>query len=224
MKLIDTGKASAERNMSIDQELLNTLESEAILHLYDWEAPSATYGHFSDPEVLLNVPAARALGYQLAKRPTGGGVIFHTTDYAFSVLIPASHPLYSENTLDNYNVINTQVAKVITEYSNGALKPSFQPCPSKQDRPTYCMVRPTCYDLVVEGRKVVGAAQRRTKRGLLHQGSISLFFPSEVEQLVDQQVAEQMKTSSYYLLQAKSEIEKARNELHKLLVKAFLLH
>ena len=35
-----------------------------------------------------------------------------------------------------------------------------------------CFARPTGYDILVEGAKVAGGAQRATRDGLLHQGSI----------------------------------------------------
>jgi lipoate-protein ligase A len=35
-----------------------------------------------------------------------------------------------------------------------------------------CFENPVLYDVLVEGRKVAGAAQRRTRRGLIHQGSV----------------------------------------------------
>lgn len=41
------------------------------------------------------------------------------------------------------------------------------------------MAKPTRYDVVHQGVKIAGAAQRRTKRGFLHQGTISLGFPEE---------------------------------------------
>ncbi len=41
----------------------------------------------------------------------------------------------------------------------------------------FCMAKPTKYDVMWEGRKVAGAAQRKTKKGFLHQGSIALVMP-----------------------------------------------
>jgi lipoate-protein ligase A len=37
-----------------------------------------------------------------------------------------------------------------------------------------CFEAPVQYDVVVAGQKVAGAAQRRLRRGLLHQGSVLL--------------------------------------------------
>ena len=60
-KHIDTGKRSAAANMELDAALLADLkdEKECILHLYDWETDSATYGHFIDPENFLNIESVK---------------------------------------------------------------------------------------------------------------------------------------------------------------------
>ena len=41
------------------------------------------------------------------------------------------------------------------------------------------MAKPTKYDVILEGRKIAGAAQRKIKGGFLHQGTISLVMPPE---------------------------------------------
>ena len=43
----------------------------------------------------------------------------------------------------------------------------------------FCMAKPTKYDLIWQGRKIAGAAQRKTRSGFLHQGTISLLMPPE---------------------------------------------
>ena len=111
-----TGKASAEQNMACDEKLLKSLadNSRSVLHFYKWERDSVTYGYFIDPYVYLVKDEIRKRGIQLARRPTGGGIIFHQCDLAFSVVIPASHPAYSLNTLDNYAFVNTAVIDAVS--------------------------------------------------------------------------------------------------------------
>ena len=35
-----------------------------------------------------------------------------------------------------------------------------------------CFVEPAKYDVILEGQKIAGAGQRRTRSGLLHQGTL----------------------------------------------------
>ena len=181
-KVLDTGVASAAENMAMDARLLEGLSASdgtPILHLYDWEAPSATYGYFIEPAQLLSDGAA---ALQLARRSTGGGMIFHIADWAFSVLVPAQHAAYSVNTLDNYAYVNALVIELVRRFAGRHVTPSLLPGePSSADRHArhFCMAKPTRYDVMVGGRKVGGGAQRRTRHGFLHQGTISLALPDE---------------------------------------------
>jgi lipoate---protein ligase len=177
----DSAAQEAEANMAQDAALLLDLDPAGlpILHFYDWMRPSATYGHFIDVKKHLNLGAVEKRGLALARRPTGGGIVFHIWDLAFSLLVPANHPAFSLNTLDNYKMVNETVLKAVTTYfSLGEAElikePGTEMGPNCNH---FCMARPTVYDAVFRGMKVAGAAQRRTKKGFLHQGTISLTFP-----------------------------------------------
>ena len=224
-KVIDTGPASAEANMRRDKELLETLEGSAILHLYDWERPSATFGYFVDPHKLINVAKAEELGFDLARRPTGGGVVFHAWDLAFSVLVPEGHAAFAKNTLDNYAFVNRAVLRAVLRYlkTQDPLKLTPVDAPALDaDCGRFCMARPTKYDVMLNGRKIAGAAQRRMKQGYLHQGTIALAMPDETlkELLLEgTRVWEAMQLNTYPLLSAATELKAAREELKTLLTK-----
>ena len=115
MKVLDTGTRSAQANMDLDATLLEELE-EPLLHFYDWEGEAATHGYFIQPEKFLNLKRVKAHKLSLARRPTGGGIVFHNCDLAFSVLIPATHPSFSTNPLDNYAFINRRVVEAIAAF------------------------------------------------------------------------------------------------------------
>lgn len=183
-QVLDTGCSSAEENMRFDAELLDKAYSYSIpvLHFYEWKQDSATYGYFVQPSQFINMDQAFAKGLSLARRPTGGGIIFHIWDMAFSLLIPAHLPEYSINTLENYAFVNDAVLQAIQEFLQDAAPLSlvkedgFALDPACQ---YFCMAKPTKYDVLLGGKKVAGAAQRKTKKGFLHQGSISLRLPPQ---------------------------------------------
>lgn len=229
-EIINTGVSSAEKNMQLDQKLLSELSSKehCVLHLYDWERDSATYGYFTDPFKSLNKEKVQQL--QLAKRSTGGGIIFHLWDYAFSLLVPKSHPSFSLNTLDNYAFINEIVAEAITNFTGGKVKTELlqaEPEPLNSACTCFCMAKPTQYDIVVNGRKVGGGAQRRTRFGFLHQGTISLMQPDynylETILLSKAHVIEAMKQNTFALLDIKKrELRGARGNIENELVKILI--
>ena len=170
--------------MAIDAELLEKMkpDNSPVLHPYDWKGDSATYGYFLDPKKFLDLEKAEAQGLSLARRPTGGGIIFHVSDLAFSVLVPANFPHYSTNTLDNYDFINSAVKRGVNSFFENTdsltLLPE-EPTPLDENCRHFCMAKPTKYDVMLGGQKIAGAAQRRRRQGYLHQGSIAIALPKE---------------------------------------------
>ena len=134
-------------------------------------------GYFLKPRELLKMERIESRGIELARRPTGGGIVFHLWDFAFSVLVPARSSLYSQNTLHNYALINRAVLAAVKQFLQGSVLPELALQKLSSSCSGFCMARPTKYDVVVAGKKVAGAAQRKTKGGFLHQGTIALTLP-----------------------------------------------
>ena len=215
--------------MALDAQLLGELSchSSAILHHYDWLGSALTYGHFITPENYLRSEGLLEWGYEAARRPTGGGIIFHTGDLAFSVLIPAAHPCFRANTMDSYALVNKAVMNAVETFMFQLGNPlsllEQTPQPEHSGAERFCMAHPTRYDVMVGGRKVAGAAQRRTRDGVLHQGSICLTTVEErclKAVLSHAEIVQMMKGTSYPLLGEAASIEKveeARSILRGLL-------
>ena len=233
-KILDTGAAGAAENMALDQTLLEGLgeEKRPILHFYDWKRESATYGYFTDPEKYLRPEEVKKRGLDLAKRSTGGGIVFHIWDLAFSVLVPAQCELFSKNTLENYRFVNQTVLKAAQEFlrlhKGLSLRPQDSVALDGACR-SFCMARPTKYDLMLKGKKVAGAAQRQTKLGFLHQGTIALILPdfNYLDDLLKEgkHVIAGMRQSTYPLLGEKAtikELPEGREELKQLLKTEFI--
>lgn len=178
-EFLDTGVNSAAKNMAIDRKLLDDLDkiSKPIFHAYDWIAPSITYGYFTAPENGLHLDRLLEKGIEIAKRPTGGGYTLHFGDFAFSILIPASSSFYSKNTLENYALINSAIGKTLERAFNIPLTKLLENCIPCNTPARFCMAHPVKNDLIIDGRKVSGGAQRRTRYGYLHQGAICLSLP-----------------------------------------------
>jgi lipoate---protein ligase len=205
-KVIDSGRLAASEVMAKDSALLSQISQNQVpmIHFYEWKTPCLTYGYFTDPLRHLNGENLERYGIEMARRPTGGGIIFHLSDFAFSILIPSKHPFFSSNTLQCYRCINEKVAQAVEEcclYSPTLFESDHH---VKEPCGTFCMERATIYDLIFEGKKAGGAAQRKSRNGFLHQGSLSLTMPPfEVLQEVfidgEQKIAS-IRQNSFYLL------------------------
>lgn len=227
LKVLQTPPGTANDNMQLDEKLLKELDQskEPILHLYEWKHPSITYGYFIQPEKVFNLEKVQAHSFDLARRSTGGGVVFHSWDFAFSFLLPSINEHFSRSTLENYQFVNRLVLQAIrslVEKKDLILTPEDSPLTHLQMK-HFCMARPTKYDVLLHGRKVAGAAQRKTKLGYLHQGTISIAMPDEKivkEILLDQQIYEAMIKNSFFLGK-QDQLEYRRNEIKQALIKTF---
>jgi lipoate-protein ligase A len=195
--MIDT--LSAEDSMKIDAGWIEALPSTTKLcfRAYKWQTKSITYGHFIPLVTYVDVEKARSLGFAIAKRPTGGGVMFHYHDFSYAVAVPSSHPAYSETVLENYRFINSCLLQAIQKVvPHTALLEQTVP---RGELAHFCMATPTKYDLIAGGKKIGGSAQRKTKWGFVHQGSVFLAPPvwEEIAQVVihPEQVIEPMQHS-----------------------------
>lgn len=237
MRILDSGKNLAEENMSLDFKLLEELKptDEPILHLYEWEKPSLTYGYFIKLDKYVNVKKLKEKNIEAARRPTGGGIVFHLWDLAFSFLMPAKHQYFFEKPVENYQFVNGLVKKTLWNFCQKF--PSFlqkKDCcqsfdaayltPEELGPLAFCMARPSKYDLIWQGKKAAGAAQRKKRNGYLHQGTIALAYPDEkllFDLLLDQSLAESILANSFFLTEKINSLEEMRKALKKLLICQF---
>lgn len=223
-----TPEKSAEQNMALDAAFLNSLRTHprVILHFYQWSGINATHGYFTDPFAWLNREEAAKRQLQLAKRPTGGGIIFHHCDLAFSLLIPSAHPGYSINPLNNYSFVNHAIISAIKSFNGkSATLLEENGKSARSNLSSFCLATPTKFDVMLEGKKIAGGAQRRIREGFLHQGSISLTLPSKefLENLVSTEVSNSIFANSASLLGLKfdkSEFKNISDEMREWLIKS----
>ena len=158
-------------NMAVDELLLEKsefLQGRILLRIYGWDRPSISIG-YSQKYGAVSAESR----YSVVRRPTGGGIVYHDWDLTYTVVVPCLHPVESLDRVESYHVFHRAVLRAIKVFGKqGNLADSPV---SVSDRATMkCFVTPTKYDVVCENRKMAGAAQRRTRKGILHQGSISL--------------------------------------------------
>lgn len=216
--------------MALDRKLLTELRDshQPLIHFYDWQSPSATFGHFINTESVLNLENVKRHGIELARRPTGGGVIFHLGDLAFSLLIPVGHAAFSRNTLESYAFVNQLILKAIHPFVDSSLHLELLPAENAACVSAcccFCMAKPTLNDVMVGARKVSGGAQRKTRWGLLHQGTICLTLPDAIKDCVASDVFASMQKYSFPLLPSNSShtaILEIKKELKSALLRTFV--
>ena len=159
IEVCDPEPHDAALNMAIDETLLRTARAP-ILRIYRWARPAVSFGYFGKW-----TDAARAWpDREIVRRWTGGGIVPHGDDVTFSLIVPRTDRFFAIGPRESYCAIHECVAGVL---KNAMLAGIAAPQTSAA-----CFENPVQHDVLIENRKVAGGAQRRTKCGLLHQGSI----------------------------------------------------
>lgn len=155
----------AALNMAIDEVLLRSAQVP-LLRFYTWSRPALSFGYFGRWEQA----AQAAQGRELVRRWTGGGMVPHGSDLTYTLIVPRGHAFAAQAPLETYQAIHAVVAQALGDAS---LAPEDAPSDS-----CACFESPVRHDVLRGGQKVAGAAQRRTRFGLLHQGSIQIAGPT----------------------------------------------
>jgi lipoyl(octanoyl) transferase len=166
---------SAALNMAIDEALLESAAVPAI-RFYRWRSPALSFGYFGRFAEVASYARER----DLVRRWTGGGIVFHGEDLTYSIVIPATDPAFGESSMSIYEKIHHALRDAFSATGQraavaGGVDPGRTKIATRAaiiDRGYNCFASPVRADVLLNGRKIAGAAQRRTRRGLLHQGSI----------------------------------------------------
>ena len=179
-RLVHTGNNAAAMNMAIDEALMIRQKEDALptLRFYGWTHPSFSFGYFQKILEEVNVPKCREEGIGLVRRPTGGGTVIHGWDLTYTVAVPLDNPLVPKNILESYRLIHHCIIEGLQQLNVKAEHFSEQ-SGSKEKLPNICLTNPTRYDVLIDGKKVAGAAQRRKQGVMLHQGYIALDMPAD---------------------------------------------
>lgn len=169
-EVLDPEPHDAALNMAIDEVLLRAAR-EPLLRIYRWARPAISFGYFEKISGIAGV----APGWELVRRWTGGGVVRHGEDVTYTLIVPADHEFARLPAGESYRQIHGCVgAALLRAGVESRLASGTMP-----KRSSECFENPAEADVLVDDRKVAGAAQRRTRWGLLHQGSIQRMAISE---------------------------------------------
>jgi lipoate-protein ligase A len=172
---LDERPHSAAMNMAIDEALLETAVDPSI-RFYRWRSPALSFGYFGK----FSGVAIYAPERDVVRRWTGGGIVFHGDDLTYSIVIPASDPVFDESSIVIYEKIHRALADALNGVGEraivaGGVDPggiALSKHAAVNASGYNCFANPVRADVMINDRKIAGAAQRRTRRGLLQQGSI----------------------------------------------------
>lgn len=183
-RLIRTPPAKGAWNMAVDEAILEAVLqgiSPPALRLYAWTPPCLSLG-YAQPFTDVNQEQLQSHGWDLVRRPTGGRSILHTDELTYAVIGLQSDPRLSGGVLESYRNLSQALLKALhllvipatvkgKRSSNNKNRNGIQKSPIKNP---VCFEVPSDYEIVCNGKKLIGSAQARRKEGVLQHGSLPL--------------------------------------------------
>lgn len=184
-RYIDDSPTHGSLNMATDFALLmacNEGITPPTLRLYGWNQPTLSIGYSRNGENIIDLARCRQQDVSVVRRPTGGRILFHHKELTYCIVAPSDHPSFPNGIRQTYQAIS----QILTDCLNQldlkgnaivSLKPQFEKQGKVKSKA--CFAFSNRFEVMVDGKKVVGSAQRRLNKAFLQHGSIMLHFDYE---------------------------------------------
>lgn len=177
-RIIDTGPQDPFTNMAFDEAILRGYElhsPQPTLRIYGWKPSSLSIGISQDPEETLDMESLQRDSMPFVRRITGGGMILHADEITYSLVCSKKDLDIPARVVSSYKII---CSFLIAFYKSLGIEAKFaSDLDSSEElgRPSaLCFAAKEKYDIVVDGRKIGGNAQKRSKDLIFQHGSIPI--------------------------------------------------
>ncbi len=178
----NTGKAYGMSKGAIDKSAV----ALATLRIYGWKEPTISIGYMQGAERF------NGSGLPVVRRITGGRAVLHDMEVTYSIITGSDNPLFSSGIEGAYAAISGCIINALKDvgidagFSRGVKG-------SKSVSRDACFYAPSKYEVIIDGRKLVGSSQRRFKNAFIQHGSIlynidhelnsAIFGPGVIERM-----------------------------------------
>ena len=147
----------------------------AMVRVYRWSEPTLSLGHFQSMPDDETAPWSKL---PRVTRKTGGGAIVHHYEMTYCLAVTSSSAAGKKGHSDKlYRAVHDSIVDALRGLGWNAQLSETCTCnldSAAGSSPFLCFDRRSPVDVVIDGKKIAGSAQRRTVRGLLQHGSILL--------------------------------------------------
>lgn len=164
--------------MAIDEALLHSFNpgsSLPVLRLYRWAPPALSLGRFQRARDVLDIERCTSDRIPVIRRITGGGIIYHDQELTYSIVCSPDQIPAASSVKDSFRVLT---GFLLACYRRMGLDPIYAVDMPGSDRlgerTSFCFAGRESFDILVNGKKLGGNAQRRLKGIIFQHGSIPL--------------------------------------------------
>lgn len=178
---IDTGSNSPVFNMEFDKGLISFYKStrQPVLRFYAWQPSGITIGVNQSVDVGINTNYCKEKGIDIVRRVTGGEAIYHDHEITYSLVCSTDDLIGGKN----LRLKVKESYKVLTEFMILFYEELGLKCQRAADfyaQNFKAQVSPFCFlgvqesDILIDGKKIGGNAQKRERDIILQHGSIPI--------------------------------------------------
>lgn len=176
---IDSAASSGSLNMAVDEALLLAYDpehSEPILRTYGWKPPTLSLGRFQKSDEVLDLERCFQHFVPVVRRISGGGVIYHADELTYSIVCSSRQIPPADSIKDSFRILTGFLMEF---YRMLGLNSCYAvDAASETDqlgyRTAFCFAGREAFDILIDGRKIGGNAQRRYKNVIFQHGSIPI--------------------------------------------------
>lgn len=172
--LIDEVPLSGTLNMAVDDYLFYSLRDtpHSCLRFYQWKKPTVSLGYSQNINKVVDMNFCQKNGIDIVRRITGGKLVLHHREVTYS-LCSSDSEAFTATLSESYRLISRALMrgleKMGLEPYLACTSPSFY---TRGNLP--CFSYPARDEVEVEGKKIVGSAQKRAGTRFIQHGSIPL--------------------------------------------------
>lgn len=179
-RLLDTGPRGGAWNMACDAVLLERVGAGAsppTLRFYGWDPPAVSLGRHQPEPGPAELAALAARGIDVVRRPTGGRGVWHGPpgeELTYAVVAPLGAPPLDAGIAEAYRRIHEALADGLRALGADVDLAPRAPSRTRPDSRLACFAARVPHEIGAGGAKLLGSAQRRSRRALLQHGSLPL--------------------------------------------------
>lgn len=177
-RLLIDSPADGSWNMAVDQALVESAaqSGEMVLRFYQWAEPTLSLGYFQPRAAGAERPLIRQMA--VVRRASGGGAILHDRELTYSLAVPVdfcfAQGAGTSDAASLYRAAHESLIEALAELGiTAALCTNPRPFAAQAAR-FLCFERRCDGDVLLQGTKIAGSAQRRYRRAVLQHGSVLL--------------------------------------------------
>ncbi|MBN2245974.1 MAG: lipoate--protein ligase family protein [Candidatus Aminicenantes bacterium] len=170
--IIDEIPMEGAWNMAVDEYLFRSVQegTRTFLRFYRWKRPTLSLGNSQKFENVLDKDACQKHGIDVVRRITGGKLVLHHRELTYC-LCSSETDTFTDTLQGSYRMISEALVLGLKKMGIDAALTSATPSHYAR-RHSLCFSAPAQNEIEVDGKKIIGSAQKRKGDCFLQHGSI----------------------------------------------------